>query len=500
VNQASHIFAKDLRRLWPQVLVVSGLFILYGMTPPDRGGAGITALMEHGNSLAALVAIACWTLGANLVHEDGMAEESPFWLTRPYNRAGLLTAKVLFLFAFVFLPLVASGVLREARAGVSVTANLGTLIVLDLGVATWLILPALAIGAVSRNLTSFAAGVTSLAFAYYMVGRWFRWSMRTEDLALRSLVPDGPNIAAVLPMILAAIAVTGIQYAARKTRWSQVALTMAVIGSAFMMHLNGVELLSARVVNPPGFDLNRVRISFDETVPPRVAPEVDRTLRGPCPAMALKVDGLPRGMMLRQSQPVQGQADSPLAGIRDIDKATLEQTAEGYREYVCVPGPFTNARETIRLSPNFAVVAVETVATFPARRGSFVAGNAGRCEILVPFPENTQVRCDLEEPLIGSYSAGLEYPGYGVYSASFFPSNGPVRMSPVSLAKFDGVSFDRPGGWPFEEAFVRQDARFVLRTERVVGYLQRDLVYHDFVHPWQYPLLRPIPPPPGRKK
>jgi len=175
---------------------------------------------------------------------------------------------------------------------------------------------------------------------------------------------------------------------------------------------------------------------------------------------------------------------SSMAGTRTIPNTVLEQMRDGYRAYMCIPGPFTSSPETLHASLDFEVVAVTEIATIPARPGAFSAGKYGRCEILTPFPENTQLRCDLEEPLTGAISATLEYPGYSVNTRSFVRNNGPFQLSPISREKFDGSSFTSPRGWPFEEAFVRPDAHFVLCTEHIVGTIRRGLTYSNFVYPW----------------
>ncbi|HEY4087877.1 MAG TPA: hypothetical protein VGM43_18180, partial [Bryobacteraceae bacterium] len=157
MRQALHIFAKDTRRLWPQIAAVAGLFAVYAFFSSDTSLVKSGAMVDWNDLPAALIVMACWTLGASAIHEDGPAEESPFWLTRPYDRASLVGAKVLFLFAFVFVPLMLAGVVLEVRAGASVFANAGALIGLCLVRSLWLILPALSLGVVTRNLLDFSA-------------------------------------------------------------------------------------------------------------------------------------------------------------------------------------------------------------------------------------------------------------------------------------------------------------------------------------------------------
>jgi len=476
MKQALHIFRKDARRFWPQIAVVWLLFAIYSVTHKQDNGLGITLATPE-----TLIALACWILGANVIHEEALSEESPFWITRPYSRMSLFAAKTLFLFTFVFLPLLVSGIVVEARNGVNVMANAGTLLADDLLIALWLILPAIAIGVVTVNLKSFAAGVGILYIAFYAIVRW-----HFIHLDASAIIPTVSlsNAASDLPMVLAAIAVVGLQYAARRTtQWSRGALIAAVIASAFLMPLRSVAEFSARALNP-GFDPTRIHVALDESQP--VQMEYGVRWRGTCFSMALRVEGLPEGTVLRQLD-APGKITSEPAGPRDLTAATLGETARGYREIVCAEGPFTAFPESIHAVLNLSVFSVKTIAQMPARPGTFTAGNAGRCEVgLIPFPENTQLRCDLEQPVRGSIFAGLEFPGYKDYSDSFFRNTGSLQLSPVSQQKFDGSSSDKitPGGWPFETAFNRPDAHFVFRTERFIGSLERDVIYHQVMFPW----------------
>jgi hypothetical protein len=174
-----------------------------------------------------------------------------------------------------------------------------------------------------------------------------------------------------------------------------------------------------------------------------------------------------------------------MAGPRKILTSIFEETIDGYRDLICIPNS-TAAPEELRDSMNLAVMSVTQIATMPAHTGNLIAGNSGRCEVVTPFPEDTQLRCGLREPLIGSLEAGLEYKGYKVYadSVSHVRDGGGIHLSPMSFEKFDGESFIAPSGWPFEEALTQPDAHFVLRTERIIGTIRRDLVDRDVVFPW----------------
>lgn len=481
MKQALHIFRKDVRGLWPQIVGVAGLLALYGVFPP--ASPGITTLAEWGNLLPALTLIACWVLGGFVVHQDTPADDAQFWLTRPYDRSSLLLAKVFFLFIFVYLPLVFFGFILEARSGVSLTANAGSLMLLDLGRSVWLILPALAVGAATRDLKGLAGGLgvlglTLLGCATYSSRHWI-------DGYSAAQIPYFTNIAGVLPMVLASLAAVAIQYGGRKTQQSRTLLATGVIASGLLLPLNGVALLSTRAMNP-GFDPDRVRISFDEKSPTLYERDFTGYGRG-CFSVALKVEGLPAGAILRPFGSPRVYVESPfvLSSMPKTQEAQLlfEQNAEGYREVVCsafVPRN-ADAPATIRASLNFAVFSVAEIARIPAQVGTFTADGAGVCELITRFPN--ELRCDLTEPVLGSISAGLEFGGYKDYSENLVP-NATFRLTSVSRQRFDGFSSAISGVWPIDEALAHPEARFVLRTERIIGFVRRDLVYGGITFPW----------------
>ena len=456
MKQALHIFGKDARRLWAPIVVVAVLFAMQTVIVPGSAG------FNWDNWSPLLIIVACWGLGASAVHEDAPAQESPFWLTRPYDRGSLVLAKVMFVLAFVIAPLVISGIVLELRTGVDVVAHAGTLALLCLMQGTLLILPALALGAVTWNLKSFAAGIGLVVIAE---------NVATEFLPMadRQTIPDAPDLS-VLPMVVVAIAVVAIQYRARRTRWSDALIALGVIAASVLSPMDSVRQASMNMVGG-GFDSQRVRVAFDESTQPRFD-ESD------CFSVALNVEGLPPGTGIRNSGIQKAQMSSIRTGIQQARDAVLTEEGNGYREKICgVPG--VSPQWELRASLSFEVLAVQEIAKMPARSGLLRAGNSGECEIISEFPRHLQ--CSLAKPALGKVGAGLEYDGFKAYSQGFDLHS--FRPGPVSSARFYGGSVGRPGNWPFEEAMQRPDARFVLRTERVIGYLERDLLYQNLVFP-----------------
>lgn len=477
MRQALHIFAKDVRRLWPQIAALGALFAVYAFFSPETTLANTVSLLEWNGIPAALVVLGCWTLGASAIHEDGPAQESPFWLTRPYGRISLVGAKVFFLLIFVFVPLVIAGVVLEMRAGAGVFANSGNLLELSLVRSLWLILPALSLGVVTRNLLDFAGAFCASWFLLEMS------QMRSfVDGGLnfaRSNPLDTANVASLLPMTVVGIAVIGLQFALRHTVRNRWLIAAGILLSGVLLSINRVEAFSRRVLNP-SFNPKQIQVTFDRTKPALAEPWRKKF----CAGLPLKVEGLPKNTILHATE---GVAELTWSGNwpgwtrPNRGDAEIREAADGYRAVICLSGPMGAESAMLRTTVHFDVIEVSPLATIRVTRGVQSAGDRGRCEIVEDV--TSHLRCTLTEPVSGAIAVGLEYPGYRYFTRGF-GDIGTFRLSPVLRRKFDGVSLDVPGGWPFDAALKRDDAHFVLRKERVIGSVWRTFVYEGYEMPW----------------
>src|ERR1035441_7506541 len=97
------IFMKDVRHLWPQVLVFFAIAALAVVTDPAllvRTGAHRFEYLAK-----ILEPVACWVLIVAVIHEERLIGHEQYWLTRPYTWKNLVAAKALFLVVFVSLPI-----------------------------------------------------------------------------------------------------------------------------------------------------------------------------------------------------------------------------------------------------------------------------------------------------------------------------------------------------------------------------------------------------------
>ena len=117
-----HIFKKDVRRLWYEILVVLALTALFAwldpQTPPGLSASSSqNGLMFFGAILRMLLPMAWWYLIARVIHQEAIPGDRQYWVTRPIAWRHLLGAKLLFILAFINLPVAVSDCVILAAAG-----------------------------------------------------------------------------------------------------------------------------------------------------------------------------------------------------------------------------------------------------------------------------------------------------------------------------------------------------------------------------------------------
>ena len=228
MKQVLHIFGKDVRHLWPQILVTLGLFVSFDVLHILSSPLDIPE-RQHIDSAAGLVTfvltLAIWYLVVLAVQQEPLPGDRQFWLTKPYSRLQLLAAKVLFVVLFVNVPLVCSDFLILGAQGLPVFSSISRILLRQLPFAALFVLPSFANATVTRNVTQFV----------------FAWFVALLGFSIQPLVSHGGNGTAInffsvrhMVLVLGAIAFAIVvwQYLTRQTvagRIALIALTCAGI-------------------------------------------------------------------------------------------------------------------------------------------------------------------------------------------------------------------------------------------------------------------------------
>ncbi len=239
MKQALHIFKKDFRRLWPQMIVVlvairlfSFLFRPVVSAPGELPGIG-----------GLLMIVSVWLLIARAVHLESQIGDNEFWRTRPYSRASLIAAKVLLVLLCIMLPLFLSDCAMLHRESLDVWSNPGELLLWQLRVAAWLILPPFAIATVTR-------GIVDDVLIWLALGLALGIGVNIET-PLVSVVAKYPLGLAVLVLL----AVVWRQFAHGRPLVSRALIAAALLLSAFGGPTDALFALErARTGQPPDAD------------------------------------------------------------------------------------------------------------------------------------------------------------------------------------------------------------------------------------------------------
>ncbi|MBI4907872.1 MAG: hypothetical protein HY820_29880 [Acidobacteria bacterium] len=159
---ALHIFKKDMRHLWWQVLlgyVLAAVIMGFGSQPSHMGGVPFMLMIILWGVVISRVAI-----------QEPLASERSYWLTRPIPRMQLLVAKALFLAVAIQLPVLVLDCLVLARNGYSVATYWSGLAVKQAILLSTLVLPLFAIALVTRSLGQYLSVAAALGVIVVALG------------------------------------------------------------------------------------------------------------------------------------------------------------------------------------------------------------------------------------------------------------------------------------------------------------------------------------------
>jgi len=231
MRQTLHIFAKDTRHFWPEIVVSIALVAVFVWTDPIRwlsqnglyavAGRGIFPALLQERFLTGLVPLLIpltwWLLIARVIHAETLVGDRQFWVTRPYEWKSLLGAKLLFLAVFLYAPIFTAQCLLLVRVGFDPASHLPGLFFNLFLISAILVLPLAAIAAVTSSFPKMTLILLTLLITlvgYVAIGLLFY----ADNVSL-------PFNGLSIPLILffCGGAVT-LQYARRKTRISRLLL------------------------------------------------------------------------------------------------------------------------------------------------------------------------------------------------------------------------------------------------------------------------------------
>jgi hypothetical protein len=251
MKQILHIFAKDSRHFWPEILISLALLGTFVWIEPSTweaqaglyavaGGGFLTSEMELGflaGLLPLFITMSWWLLIARVTHAEALVGDRQFWVTRPYEWKKLLGAKAVFLVVFLYLPLLAAQCLLLFLADFHPLGFMPGLLFKLLLLTVGFILPLLAITTVTATFARLTMTLLALlaCFAGYVA-----IALHFSDDAG---VPFGDRVSMALTVCLCG-AVIVLQYATRQVWLSRLLL----IACPILLFLSAMALSDSTAV------------------------------------------------------------------------------------------------------------------------------------------------------------------------------------------------------------------------------------------------------------
>lgn len=239
MSQVLHIFRKDVRHHWPEILLSLALLIAYAVEQP-RTWTGqpienrlLSFLLGF---LPALMVLSWGFLIVRVVQGETLVGDRQFWVTRPYQWPKLLLAKLLFIFLFFHLALFITQLSLLKVARFPVMSSIPGLLYIHSLLAATLVLTTLALACISSGIGQ--ASLSLLVAFLSIIGIAFLSNLFPDsDLSSDTGAIDG------LLVLSACIAVVLVQYKYRKALLSRLILVAAFVLILLVMVLAPYEKL-----------------------------------------------------------------------------------------------------------------------------------------------------------------------------------------------------------------------------------------------------------------
>ena len=225
MQQAWHIFQKDVRYLYREIALLLVLALLYGGLIQASG----RLRADTSDAMGLLYFAAVLFTIARLIHAEAIPGVNQFWVTRPYRWPSLLAAKILFVAAFIHLPVFVVQTLILLIDGFPFTSILAGLLWTQVLIVLAVSLPCFALATLTTGMVPLVGAILALLVVRFVTFEW-----RFQSLAF---VPESIEwIRYSISFVAAAIALPPVlyfQYRNRRTNRSAILAACIALGGAF---------------------------------------------------------------------------------------------------------------------------------------------------------------------------------------------------------------------------------------------------------------------------
>ena len=256
MQQTWHIFKKDARYLRREITLLLALAAIF--TWLGAGGSLADAISDAMEPV--FIAAAGFTI-ARLIHAEAIPGENQFWVTRPYQWQSLLGAKLLFVLAFMNLPVLLAQAIILMANGFSLGSIVPGLLWVQVLFLVCIEFPLVVLATVTDSMVQFVGSPLATAFLVFVV-LFFQRGINFE------LVMTPPGVEwlrdALLFLTLLAISVPALywQYRYRRTQATRMlSIGMVVCGCLLYLFTNWHTLFAAQSLLTGGkIDSAQIRV------------------------------------------------------------------------------------------------------------------------------------------------------------------------------------------------------------------------------------------------
>jgi hypothetical protein len=227
MSQIVHIFRKDTRRFWMEILLSMVVAIAFVWVVPKEWKIthdpnSPQQMAEFAGVFAFLLGGSWWLLIARVVHEETLVGDRQFWITRPYGWRQLRAAKLLFFAVWIGVPYLLTETWLLAAAGFHPLPYLAGLLGRLVLVATMILLPVFALATVTSSFGRLT--LTLLGGFVLLVGFSFVFSRGSHTSVVQNAYVNVVNV----PLLFAGCAAAILIGYARRRTWIARGLLIAI--------------------------------------------------------------------------------------------------------------------------------------------------------------------------------------------------------------------------------------------------------------------------------
>jgi hypothetical protein len=262
MKQILHMFKKDIRHHWPEILLSLTLLAAYVWNEPaewvprELSENRLRNFLTGGLTIGVVVS---WCiLVVRVIQGENLVGDRQFWVTKPYDWKKLLAAKLLFMLAFISVPALIAGSVLFAEGGFgSPLRALPTIFSTQVGSIVFILMIATALATVTASITQFLLAL--LAVGVYVAIVW----------TVAAYIPSqsfssGSDTLQEGILVIGCIVAVLWQYAGRRTASSRSLLAVTALAIFLVVVATPYQALVARkYLLPPAGD-QPVEIAFDE--------------------------------------------------------------------------------------------------------------------------------------------------------------------------------------------------------------------------------------------